>query len=501
MRFEVIAKDIITVPCDVAVVNLFEGVKIPSGGTGAVDRALDGQISAMIATGEITGKLNEVTLIHTFNRIQPKRVIVIGLGKPESFTLDRVRQVAAASIRAAKKVKAVTIATITHGAGIGGLDPESAAKCLAEGSILADFTFNEFKSDPQDTPAIQQVWVTEITDERRPMIEKGILVGTHLADMTNYARYLTTLPSNHLTPTIFAARASELAQQYQFECIIYDEKDLEDMAMQALLGVGKGSVNPPRLVVLKYLGAPESNDITAMVGKGMTFDSGGISIKPADGMEAMKDDMGGAAAVLCAVCAVAHAKLKINLIVVCAMAENMPSGTAQKPGDIVKTFSGKTIEVLNTDAEGRLILADAVAYAHSLGVSRVIDIATLTGSVVVALGHEASGYISTNDTFSDLLMQAADQSGEKVWRMPIFDEYKEYLKSDIADFKNVGGRPAGMITGGLLIGAFAGDLPWIHVDIGGTVWSNKELPYIAKGATGVGVRTLYHLAESLTSKE
>ena len=495
MKIECIQKNILEVECDALVVNLFEGVQDPSGATGAVNKALSGMISEVIASGELTGKLNETVTLQTRGMIPARRVIVVGLGKDKDFNLDRVRQVTGASVRAARKAKARTVVSIVHGAGIGGLMPNEAARCVTEGAALTAYGFREYKTEENDYFAIDRFAIAELDQVKFPQCQEGTQKGLILSEMTNVARNLVSAPANHMTPKILAEKAQALADDYGFSCEVLDRPKLEELGLNALVGVGKGSAEDPKLVVLRYEGAGQHDDCTALVGKGMTFDSGGISIKPADGMQMMKDDMGGAAAVICAISAIARLKLKVNVMAVAPLAENMPGGNAQKPGDIVHSLAGKTIEVLNTDAEGRLILADAVYYAKQKGATRIIDVATLTGSVVVALGHAASGYISNNNEFSQKLEEAAAISSEKCWRLPIYDEYKEYLKSDIADLKNIGGRPAGAITGGMFIGSFVGDVPWIHLDIAGTVWTDKDLPYIGKGATGVAVRTLAHLAE------
>ncbi len=499
MNIEWIQADLLEIECDALIVNLFEGVKNPHGATGVVDRALTGMISELIESKEISGKLNQTIVIHTVGKIPAKRVIVVGLGKAEDFTLDRVRQAAGSSIKAARKAKAGKVVSIVHGAGIGGLSMSEAARCLTEGALLANFSYNELKTDKENNHEILQFVIAENDEAKIKEMEEGIQKGRILAEMTNMTRRLVSTPANRMTPSILAQQAKSLADDLGLSCQVMNRKQLEELGMNAIVGVGKGSCEEPHMVIIQYSGAPDNNDITAIVGKGMTFDSGGISIKPADGMHMMKDDMGGAAAVLGAIGAIAKMKLHANVLAIAPLAENMPSGSAQKPGDVVTSLSGKTIEILNTDAEGRLILADAVYYAKELGASRIIDVATLTGSVVVALGHESSGYVSNHDEFSRKLDNAATISGEKCWRLPIFEEYREYLKSDTADLKNIGGRPAGAITAGMFIGSFNGDLPWIHLDIAGTVWTDKDLPYIGKGATGVAVRTLFHLVEQYQS--
>ncbi|MGI5838318.1 MAG: leucyl aminopeptidase [bacterium] len=502
MKFAVLCQDINTLACDALIVNLFRGVKEPGGATGAADAALGGMIRELIEAGDIKGDLNETTVIHTFGRMKARRVIVVGLGKQAEFDYEKVKSVTAAGLRAAARCGGGTVATIAHGAGIGGLDAAAVAQAVTEAAFLSLYEYTNFKTDKPENGErkIETVILIENNKNKIDALNKGAAKGEVCGRLTNQIRDLVNAPANAMTPSILAAKAQEVTAGHGVNCTVYGREDIAAFGMGAFTGVARGSAEEPKLIVLRYTPDSDSKETLALVGKGLTFDSGGISIKPAEGMQEMKDDMAGGAAVIGAMGAIAALGLRINVLGIIAATENMPGGKAQRPGDVVKTCSGKTIEVVNTDCEGRLVLADAVAYAVKCGATRIFDIATLTGSCVVAFGKITSGYVTNDDNFGSLLQQAAAASGDKVWPFPAFPEYKEAIKSDIADWKNLGGRPAGAITGGLLIGAFAGDIPWIHLDIAGTAWSDKDLPYISKGATGVGVGIMTCLAEILSKQ-
>lgn len=476
---------------DALIVNLFKGVKNPGGATGAVDKRLGGLISKLIGNGEFKGDLNETAVLHLGDGHPYRKVIVVGLGEAEDFDLERVRQVAATSVKVAAKGGVKRIGTILHGAGIGGLDAKEAAQALAEGIILGQYRYDAYKSDAEEREPIEVV-VIEMDGGKVAAIEAGIERGTILAESTNFARDLANAPSNEVTPTVMAERAAQMAKELGLECTILGRDDLERLGMGAMLGVAKGSAEEPKLIVLRYKGSDDEKPF-ALVGKGVTFDSGGISIKPSQNMSAMKGDMSGAAAVLGAMRAIALLKPAQHVLAVAPCVENMPSGTATKPGDILRAMTGKTIEVDNTDAEGRLILADAVAYAESQGAHTIVDVATLTGACVIALGSIYTGLISTDDELAEAIMAAGKVAGERYCRLPADPEYREQYKSDVADVKNTGGREAGTITGGLFISEFIKDAKWAHLDIAGTMSSTKDRDYRVKGASGVAVRTLAEL--------
>ena len=504
IHISVVQGDITTVKADALIVNLFEGVILPGGATGAVDKALGGLITRLIDEGEIKGGLGKTATIHTPS-LPAKKVIVVGLGPIAAFDLERVRKVAGAAWRAATASGEVkVVATILHGAGIAGLDADQCAQAVTEGAALGAYSFETFKSKPKHDERVPRLLVVEHDHAKLGAIQAGIARGLAMADATNFARDMVNTPANHMTPTHMADAAVTMAREVGLEAEVLEKADLERMGMGILLGVAQGSVQPPKLIVLRYHGSdagssgrgPRKNrGLLALVGKGLTFDSGGISLKNRDGMEAMKDDMAGGAAVIGAMKAIAQLKPATDVVGIVPCTENLPSGSALKPGDVVRSMNGKTVEIISTDAEGRLILADAVAYAVSLGATEIVDVATLTGSCGVALGAGLySGMVSTCDSLVEAIHAAGAAAGERYWRFPSDDEYKEGLKSQVADLKNSGGRLGGTITGGLFIGEFAAETCWAHLDIANTCFTEKEAFHQPKGATGVAVRTLVELA-------
>lgn len=500
MEIKVVPGDILEIESDGLLVNLFEGVTQPGGATGAVDKALNGLISQLIADGEIKGKANEVTIIHTMGRIKPKRVAVLGLGKRESFGLDRIRSVVGEGCRRLRNLGAKRITTIIHGAGAGGIEAWKAAQAITEGCLLGLYRFDEHKSKQEDRE-VAEFLLVERDESRVPELERGVSLGRVAAEATNLARDLTNQPANFMTPTHLAQEAEKIAHEHGLGFRLVDKEEMARLGMGALLGVARGSHNPPVLIVLEYRGGDSDNLDIGFVGKGVTFDSGGISIKPSEGMADMKGDMAGAAAVIAAMKAIALLKPKLNIIAVVPATENLPGGAAYKPGDILKSYSGKTIEVVTTDAEGRLILADALSYARSLGAPKLVDLATLTGACHIALGDYYSGAFGNDQELLDKVVSAGREAGERHWVMPIDEDYKEQNKSDVADIKNSGGRWGGAITAALFLAEFVEDTPWVHLDIAGTFRSDKDRGYLVKGATGVGVRTLINLALRLSEEK
>ena len=494
MEIKVVSGDITRIEADAIVVNLFEGVEEIGGAIAAVDQALGGAISALIKQGEIKGKLGEVGVIHTLGKLPARIVAVAGLGKRQDFDLDRVRQAAGNFCRSLRRSNCPKIATILHGAGVGGIVPEAASQAIAEGVLLGLYSFQKYKKP--DYKDVEELLMVERDESKLPGIEQAVHRGRTIAEAAILARDMVNEPANYMTPSRMAEIAREIGETDGLEFEVFDSQDMESIGMGALLGVARGSSEPPKLIVLGYRGNKESKSAIGFLGKGITFDSGGISIKPSEGMADMKDDMAGGAAVMAAIKAIAQLKLEINVTAVIPATENLPSGTALKPGDILKALNGKTIEVINTDAEGRLILADALSYAVKEGLSSLIDLATLTGACRVALGTAYSGGFTNNQKLMDEVLQASSRTGEKLWQMPMPEEYKEMVKSQIADIKNVGNRYGGAITAALFLSEFVGDVPWVHIDIAGTASSEKENGYIVKGATGVGVRTLVELAIS-----
>ncbi|MCZ6867187.1 MAG: leucyl aminopeptidase [Chloroflexi bacterium] len=496
MNIRVLREDVTKVKTPALIVNLFEGVKSPGGATGAVDKALDGAISQLIGEGEIKGNSREFTLIHTFGKIGPDRVLVAGLGKQEDFSANTVRVVSGNACRFLRNRSITSACTIAHGAGIGGLDPQSAAQAIAEGTLLGLYRFRQYLADNGDGKDLENLTIVEGNADKTAALETGLRVGRITAEGAMLARDMANEPANVMTPTRMSEVARQVADADGLEVDILDREQMEELGMGALLGVAQGSHQPPKLIILKYNGDPDNpSDNLGFIGKGITFDTGGISIKPAGGMERMKGDMSGGASVIGAMQVLARLRPKANVTGVVPAAENMPGGEAQRPGDIVRTMSGKTVEVINTDAEGRLVLADAMTYAKQLGVSRMVDIATLTGAIVISLGKVCSGVMGNDQKFIDQVIGAGDATGERIWQLPMFDEYKETLKSSVADMMNVGSnRDAGSITAAKFLSEFTDGVPWAHLDIAGTARSDSDKGHLVKGATGVPVRTLVNLA-------
>ncbi|WP_371369127.1 Cytosol aminopeptidase [Sporomusa rhizae] len=497
MNIEVINGSVTDVLCDTLIVNLFKNVTAPGGATGAVDKALNCHIRKIIRDNPGCGKFGETTVVHTFGAIGAKRIIILGLGKKGELSLDKVRASTAIAMRTARKLRSKTVATIVHGAGSGDLESRQAAQAVVEGAIMGLYKFDYYKTTREENNKIDNLIIVENDKTKLAAIKEGLYFGKIFAESVNYGRDLINHPAMYMTPTKMSEHAGDIANKYGLELSVLEKKDMLKHGMGALLAVAQGSSEAPKLIVLKYQGDPLQQEMIAYVGKGITFDSGGISLKPSQSMDEMKRDMAGGGAVLAAMLAISQIKPKVNVIAVVPCTENMPSGTACKPGDIVTSMSGKTIEVLNTDAEGRLILADAITYAKKLGATKLIDIATLTGACVVGLGDVYSGVLTNDREWCQTMLNAAQQAGEKMWELPNDKEYLEQIKSSIADLKNSGGRPAGTITAGMFIGQFADKTPWIHIDIAGTSDVDKDKGYNLKGGTGVGVRTLIQLAVNL----
>ena len=498
MDVRAVVGNIATQEVDAVVVNLFQGVQSPGGATGAVDRALDGAISGLIADGEIKGKKGELTLIHTLGKIAPKRVLVVGLGKQESFNLETLGNLAAEGARYLRGIGVKRAASIVHGAGVGGLGAGAAAQAMTEGTLLGLYTFKKLKSGSDDGGGLEELLLVEQESDKLAAVESGVRVGTILAEAASLARTLGNEPANRLTPTRLAEIAGDVARDADLEITVFDEDQCREMGMNAYLGVARGSNEPPKFIVLNYKGDPDNPENNlGIVGKGITFDSGGISLKPAANMGAMKGDMSGGSSAISSMLAIGKLKPRINVTAIVAATENMPSGTATKPGDILTAMNGKTIEVDNTDAEGRVTLADAITYAKQLGLTRLIDIATLTGAVRTALGDLRLGLFTNNQQWADQVLRASEAAGERMWQLPMDEEYKELNHSDWADVKNSGGPSAGSITAAHFIGVFAEDTPWVHLDIAGVARLPKNRGLYVTGHTGIPVRSLVRLTLDL----
>ena len=497
MEIKVIVNNITNIKTDAIIVNFFEGMESLNGDIAAVDKALGGAISQLISQGEIKGKLNEVTIVHSLGKLPTARVVVAGLGKQTDLSMNKVRGAVAETSRWLRQKGVGNMATIAQGAGINGISPEDAAQAVTEGALLGLYSFRRHITKKDDEYGEVKQLLIVGSDEAKLRLEEGSSKGKILAEATNLARDMVNEPANYMTPNHMAEVAMRLAESHGLEVSVLEQEQIAELGMGALLGVAQGSQQPSKFIILHYKGRDSTEINVALVGKGITFDSGGISIKPSEGMAEMKGDMAGGAAVMAAISAIAQLKPKINVTAIVPATENLPSGNALKPGDILTAINGKTIEIITTDAEGRLILADALGYAKKLGAKFIIDVATLTGACRVALGDICSGAFGNNQGLVDKVIAAGTEAGEPIWQMPMYDEYKEQIKSDVADIKNVGGRYGGAITAAKFLAEFINDTPWVHLDIAGTSLSEKERAYLVKGATGVPVRTLANLVLSL----
>ena len=494
---------------DLVVVNLFEDQKKLEGATGAIDRALGGLLSQLIEEENFEAKEGETLLVHTHGKIPAKKVLVVGLGKQQDFSLEGARRAAAHSVKKAKQVGAKTIASELHGAGGQGIDAQKEAQAMAEGALLADYQFTKYHAEATAKLAKTQIKEFSIvtTDAGSSgSAEKGVRRGEILAKATAYARDLVNEPPSRMTPRHLAEHAKEL----RIDIEVFGEKQLEKMGAGGILGVSRGSDEEAFLIHLHYKplkspdvmsgSRPERRDSKTqklkkivLVGKGITFDSGGLGIKPWDGMVTMKMDMAGAAAILGVFSVLPDLQPNVEIHGVIAATENMLGGKALKPGDVLKTMSGKTIEVLHTDAEGRIVLADALEFANRLKPDEIIDLATLTGAAVVALGSFYGALMGNDDKLIERLKAAAAVAGEPVWQLPLPKDYADYLKSDVADVANISRNKgeAGAIAGGLFLQEFVEKTPWLHLDIAGPVFLEKEhAGYLGKGGTGFGTRLL-----------
>ncbi|CUQ66072.1 leucyl aminopeptidase [Candidatus Nitrospira inopinata] len=476
---------------DVLVLFQCEGSELSEQEAASLDKALGGSISDLLRSKEFEGKTAELVLLHTHRKIPAKRLLLVGLGKKDALGLETIRQALGHAVKRVRQVKAASFTAAVPAVTPPDSTMIDVAQAMTEGAILGAYQFTAYRSEPTPGPDIRSMTLlTSQSSDVRPLSE-GIRRGVATAEAAVFVRDLCNHPSNVMTPTKIAEEAKAVAKEAGVSLKILERKDMAKLGMGALLGVARGSHEPPKFIILEYHGARKKNDRpVVLVGKTITFDTGGISLKPAENMEHMKADMTGGAEVLAAVRAAARLKLPLNLVGLLPATENMPGGGAMKPGDVVKTLSGKTVEVQNTDAEGRLILADGLAYAARYKPAAMIDVATLTGACVIALGQFAIGMFGTDDTLKESLRKAGQRSGERVWEMPLWEDYFEQLKSDVADMRNIGGRGAGMITAALFLSKFAGDWPWVHLDIASTDWSERERAYVPKGPTGIGTRLL-----------
>jgi len=462
---------------------------------GDLDEALGGGLSSIYELREFTGELNKVKLLNTFGKLPAERLLLVGLGNNEELNSDRLRQAAGAAATALRPVGVRKLSSILHLARDGGAETLSAT---VEGFALGSYSFDEYKTGTEPKTDLEEA--TLLFAEAGDLdynVNKVLAETATICDAVRFARDLVSQPGNVLVPSYLAEKGREIAARYGLSCTVLEREEMAQNSMNALLAVAKGSHEPPKFIILEYRGGGEDDAVTVLVGKGVTFDSGGISLKPREGMEKMKDDMAGAAAVMGTMMAVAALKLSQNVVGLIPAAENLPGGGAYKPGDIVRSMSGQTIEIVNTDAEGRLLLCDALYFAQRYKPAALIDIATLTGACVVALGNFATGLMGNDKGLTRSLKRAGEVSGERVWELPLWDEYGELMESDIADMKNAGGPSGASISAGWFLQKFVGKTAWAHLDIAGTSWEEKGRPYRPKGATGVGVRLLMEYLRGL----
>ncbi len=470
------------------VVPVFQG-DAPSAGLDALDGSLGGRIAALRALGDLSGKEGETALLWPGGAVKADRVLLVGAGKAADATAERLRKLGGTAAKQAGKARAARVA-VALPAGLP-VPPREAGRALAEGLVLGAYTFTETRSPPQDAPAPVALAEARIVVEdaaSSAQAAEGATVGAVVARGECTARTLGNLPGNRATPTYLAETAERIAKEGGLKVTILGPKEMAKEGMGALLGVSAGSVQEPRLIVLEHRGGAGGEKPLVIVGKGLTFDAGGISIKPAAGMEDMKFDMCGGAAVLGAMQAIAELKVKANVVGIVPSSENLLGAAAMKPGDVLVSHLGKTIEVVNTDAEGRLILADALSYARRFEPAALLDAATLTGACVIALGHQATAIMGNDEALLEEVRAAGDRAGERCWPLPMYEEYREQIKSDYADVKNSGGRPAGTITAAWFLREFVGDFPWVHLDVAGTAYGDGKLSYQSKGSTGVPTR-------------
>jgi leucyl aminopeptidase len=488
-------------------VTIFEGEKELKGRLAWLDRILGGQIARLLQSNEVQGKYKEHALLHS-QGIGSDRILIMGLGKKEDFSMDRVRSILAITARNCRRIHAKSLAVDSFTPI--GISAHESARAIVEGITLGMYKFTKYmgESASKYVDQIEELILADQQEENLPALETGFKEGLLLGETANFVKDLINEPANVMTPVKFAELAQVVSDETGVTLEVHDEKEIQNLGMEAFYAVCRASVNPPRFVVMNYEGNPGGPWI-GLVGKGITFDSGGLNIKTGDSMNHMHCDMAGAAAVLGVIKCAAQMKLKINCIAAMPLGENMPAGSSYKVGDILKSYAGKTIEVLNTDAEGRLLLADALAYVDKKGVEYLIDIATLTGGIVIALGNHLSGIMGSDQELVDMLKESGEKTGERLWQLPLYKEYGSQLKSDVADIENTGGRPASSITAAYFLKEFLEKTTkWAHIDIAGTATTDEAItlyvrnPYLPKeGATAVGVRLLYQFLKDLVEKQ
>ncbi|KTB48444.1 leucyl aminopeptidase [Dehalogenimonas alkenigignens] len=499
MDIKLITGDINKIKADAVIVSIFEDAE-GSELEKDLDKALAGAVAELRKKKEIRGKASELTVIHSLGKINAAKAAILGLGKKKELDAARLRSAVADACRGLQRKNNVELALALPETSLSVSD---IGRVTAEAAYLGSYSYRRHLTKEAEYGDIKSLVVLFETKLDKDEFDRGARKGEITAQAIRLARDMANEPSNHMAPEDMADIAEKVGRESGVKVEVLDRKDMEKLGMGGLLGVSQASFekHPPKLIIMRYKGGDGESWDLALVGKGLTFDTGGISIKPADKMEDMKFDMSGGAAAIAAMSAIGKLKLKINVIAAVPATENMPGGGAYKPGDVLKMFTGKTVEVISTDAEGRLILADALGYLVKEAKPRaIIDMATLTGACVIALGGITTAAITNNQPLCDKVIRAGSVAGERIWQLPAYDEYKEQYKSDYADIKNVGGRPAGTITAGLFLGEFVGETPWVHLDIAGTAYGEREKGHLTKGGSGVPVATLVSLAEMLAGE-
>ncbi|HLV85796.1 MAG TPA: leucyl aminopeptidase [Candidatus Sulfotelmatobacter sp.] len=490
---ELEAESLVAVVLDQSEAAATQGDKKPQLTVATTDSAVQAAAADLLQSGELAGKPFETNLLHKPAGLKAKRLLLVSGGNAKKFSTSELRRIAGTAVRALKSRGLRSLAFVVP----PGPPADQAVRAVVEGSLVGNFDPDYYRSDRKDQKIDE---VTVVASGDRAGLEKAANEGQVVGESQNFTRDLVNEPSNRMTPTILAERAKKMCAEVGLKCEVFGAEKIKEMKMGAFWGVAQGSDEPPALIVMKYepAGAPEK-PVIGLVGKGITFDTGGISIKPADGMEKMKYDMAGGATMIGAMRAIALLKPKVKVIGIVCATENMPSGKAQKPGDVQIAMSGKSIEIINTDAEGRLVLADGLFYARQLGCTHLVDAATLTGAVVVALGYNNAGIFANDDQMYERIHEANQKAGEKMWRLPLDDDYKDQIRSSIADIMNTGGRWGGAITAAMFLKEFAEDTPWIHLDIAGTAWVEDQKPWISKGPSGIALRSLVEFVKSFAN--
>lgn len=497
MELKVLRKNLIVHKTECLIIGRFEG-RGENPLIDEIDEAMGGLISSAIKAGDFKGKLNQTVVFYCGEKLSPERILLVGLGNRREFNRDKLREASGTAASEAKKMGIKILSTSLTEVASEILSPLDSAQTVVEGTMLSLYAFDDFKTDKKEKSKKIKTLniVLPLKSKVLGKVEKGATKGRKLSESVFFTRDLISNPGNVATPSYLAKKAGDMAKKLGIKITVLEKDEMKKLGMGGLLGVSQGSDQPPKLIILEYSGGKEKDQPYVLVGKAVTFDSGGISIKPSPGMEEMKTDMSGGAAVIGSIMAAASLKLPFNIVSIVPATENLPGGRAYKPGDILTSMSGQTIEVLNTDAEGRLILADALTYAERFNPQAVIDIATLTGACIIALGNHASGLLGNNEGLKKELVKAGEETGERLWELPMWEPYKKQISSDIADMKNVGGREAGTITAAAFLDKFASKYHWAHIDIAGTAWEKTGRPFIPKGAAGVGVRLIIKYLEN-----